>query len=349
MKNFLNPWSWSTTDDDVSGEVVDSHEDCSSGDEEFQSASGSPVTVTPQQETEQGAIPVIIETEEEPSSSASFGPGARQQTMSASLTANFLSGDIQNSSFRSKATIGSLSSDIFHDSKMKSIFTDTPRMAYPRSSVRRTSDVSARGLLASDLSTRATMGSDTSSQCDLSELDRYDGGSVAEEATRSEAEDKQFPPAALLSTSHVHKQRGHSSLHILPLSSTSSSSAKNFTDLRRRFAPNTSLSSNLFTSTPRLSQERQAHQAATPQAKVSCILMCIICILQYIICILQYIIFILMHLLYTIVHTYITCILTVYYCLLQCISCILRYIICILRMSYCYCIMFRISCILLVY
>ena len=265
----------------------------SSGEEDFHSASGSPVGTLPQQEVEPRMLstvveqevnpqllPTIVEQEVDPQLLPTIveqevnpqllptivkqeaGPsGTTAQNVGANKPLVALQSgpsDSQNHSFHIKSSIGSLASDIFHDSKMRSIFSETPKTNYPRSHLHRMSDASTRALIGSNMSTRATIGSDTSSQGSLSEADQYDIGSQTEGSSTNEPPNQSSEAAKLLGTTNLHKQRGRYSLF-------ASSSLQQSMDTRRSFiVADSSLSSNRLTSTPRLSQDRHTTQATPP-------------------------------------------------------------------------------------
>ena len=279
MKDFLNPWSWTRAEEEGTQVVAD---EGSSGEEDFHSASGSPVGTFPQQEVEprllstlveqkadSQSLPTIVEQEVNPQLLPTIveqeaGPsGITTQNVGANkplVPSQSGPGDSQNHSFQIKSSIGSLASDIFHDSKMRSIFSETPKINYPRSHLHRMSDASTRAFIGSDMSTRATIGSDTSSQGSLSEADRYDIGSQMEGSSTNEPSSQSSESAKLLGTTNLHKQRGRYSLF-------ASSSLQQSMDARRSFVvTDSSLSSNRLTSTPRLSQDRHTTQA-TPLSR----------------------------------------------------------------------------------
>ena len=173
--------------------------------------------------------------------------------------------DPRYASFKSKADIGNLTVDILSDQRVESIFGNVnsdSTVQPPRSF----GDISSQALMPSDMSTRATAGSDYSSQASISEVDPNETGSVSSIVGGAAAKGNKMGESSssrkYLSTSLAFGSRGRLSL-FTPHSSLQSLRERQGTAQRRSLLANSSMSANLFTSTPRLAEERRSHQVAT--------------------------------------------------------------------------------------
>lgn len=248
VKDLLNPWSWSKHTA-ATHEPLEAEEDASSvgsDSDMFESAPSSPVDGW-------GGPPVGSGDTEHPA-------------LTPSVLQYHPSDDPRYTSFKSKADIGNLTEDILSDRRVESIFGNTKSditVQHPRSF----GDTSSQTLLPADMSTRATAGSDSSSQASISEVDPIEignvssivGGAVAKGNTMSGSSSSR----KYLSTSLAIGSRGRLSL-FTPHSSLQSLRERQGTSHRRSLLATSSVSANLFTSTPRVDEERRSHQVATP-------------------------------------------------------------------------------------
>ena len=227
MKDIFNPWSWtrSSRSEEAKDEVeVDSESPTSSQQGERQpSAFRSPRTTI-------------------------GGPSRVDYTPSVK-DYNPLN-DPRNLSFRSKATIGTLSTDVFKDDKIRNIFGEPLQ---PDDMV----DV---------MSTKSTCGSDVSSQS-IGEEEKADNESM------SSSVEETFPPSdgntgklvlkEVLAPSTKVSPKGKS-----PLSGSSrlglQSSPQSLNIHQSMIRGDPLLSKSLFSSSERFTDERRDHQVATP-------------------------------------------------------------------------------------
>ena len=244
VKDLLNPWSWSKHPDTHDPPVAE--DNTSSDSDMFESAPSSPVDGW-------GDHPVGSGDTEHPALTPSV-PQYRP------------SDDPRYTSFKSKADIGNLTVDILSDRRVESIFGNMKSditVQHPRSF----GDTSSQALMPADMSTRATAGSDSSSQASISEVDPNETGNVSLVVGGAIAKGNKMAGSSssskYLSTSLAIGNRGRLSL-FTPHSSLQSLRERQGTSHRRSLLATSSLSANLFTSTPRVDEERRSHQVATP-------------------------------------------------------------------------------------
>ena len=241
VKDFLNPWSWSKHPDAHEPPVVE--DNTSSDSDMFESAPSSPVDGW-------GDPPGVTE----------------HPALTPSVPQYRPSDDPRYTSFKSKADIGNLTVDILSDRRVESIFGNMKSditVQHPRSF----GDTSSQALIPADMSTRATAGSDSSSQASLSEVDPNETGNVSSIVGGAVAKGNKMGGSSYsrkyLSTSLAVGNRGRFSL-LTPHSSLQSLRERQGTSHRRSLLATSSASANLFTSTPRVDEERRSHQVATP-------------------------------------------------------------------------------------
>lgn len=176
------------------------------------------------------------------------------------------SDDPRYTSFTTKADIGNLTVDILSDRRVESLFGNTKAdsMGLPPRSF---GDSSSQGFMSGDISTQAVAGSDSSSLASISEVHPNETGSASSNVGAAVAKGNKLGGSSssrkYLSTSLAFGSRGRLSL-FTPHSSLQSLRERQGTAQRRSLLANSSASANLFTSTPRLTEERRSHQVATP-------------------------------------------------------------------------------------